>query len=37
MLSFVSPDDSGGLQINVYSGTRSHLVDALALTLAELA
>ncbi|WP_255443582.1 MULTISPECIES: hypothetical protein [unclassified Amycolatopsis] len=29
----VSPDEVGGPRINVYSGTRSHLVD----TLAELA
>ncbi|WP_409183341.1 ESX secretion-associated protein EspG [Amycolatopsis sp. VS8301801F10] len=36
VLSFVSPDDTGGLRINVYSGTRAHLVDALTLTLAEL-
>ncbi|WP_406640817.1 ESX secretion-associated protein EspG [Amycolatopsis sp. WGS_07] len=37
VLSFVSPGSDGEPQINVYSGTRPHLVEALALTLAELA
>ncbi|WP_020662618.1 ESX secretion-associated protein EspG [Amycolatopsis benzoatilytica] len=37
ILSFVNQDDAGELHINVYSGTRARLVEALALTLSDLA
>ncbi|MFF0146819.1 ESAT-6 protein secretion system EspG family protein [Amycolatopsis sulphurea] len=37
ILSFVNDDAAGAPQINVYSGTRAHLTDALDLTLRELA
>ncbi|WP_033295943.1 ESX secretion-associated protein EspG [Amycolatopsis jejuensis] len=36
VLSFVNDDDDGAPQINLYSGTRTHLVDALTLTLGGL-
>jgi len=36
VLSFVNQDHAGELQINVYSGTRARLVEALSLTLSDL-